>query len=114
MSVRVTGRIRTNGTFIVRHAALEGLGIAILREYLVAKHLQDGSLVRVLGNYSMNERTIHIVFQKDAYQPRRMKVFADYLARRVAEMVASAPTSFARCRHAMAKAAIRRTAGRSL
>lgn len=31
----------------------------------------------------MNERTTHIVFQKDAYQPRRMKVFADYLARRV-------------------------------
>jgi DNA-binding transcriptional LysR family regulator len=113
MSVRVTGRIRTNGTFIVRHAALEGLGIAILREYLVAKHLQDGSLVRVLGNYSMNERTIHIVFQKDAYQPRRMKVFADYLARRVAEMVAPAPASFARGRHAMTKAAIRRTAGRS-
>jgi LysR family transcriptional regulator AphB len=87
VSVRVTGRIRTNGTLIVRSATLDGLGIAVLREYLVAAYLQDGSLVRVLDNYTMEERKIHIVYQKDAYQPRRTKVFADFLARRVGEML---------------------------
>lgn len=91
VSVRVTGRIRTNGTLIVRSAALDALGIAVLREYLVAAHLQDGALVRVLENYTMEERKIHIVYQKDAYQPRRIKVFADFLARRVGEMVNPGP-----------------------
>lgn len=87
VSVRASGRLRTNGTLIVRHAALEGLGIAILREYLVTRYLEEGSLVRVLGDYGMKQRTIHIVSQKDAYQPRRMKIFADFLAHRVSEMV---------------------------
>ena len=83
MTVRVAGTLRTNGTLILRHAALVGLGIAVMREYLVSSYLLDGSLVQVLPDYGMDEKTIYLVYQKDSYQPLRMKLFAEHLANRV-------------------------------
>lgn len=85
-TVRVTGSLRTNGTLIIRHAAIEGLGIAMLREYLVARELEQGTLVRVLESYAMEDRKIYMVYQKDSYQPTRMKIFADHLTRRMKDI----------------------------
>lgn len=90
-TVRVSGAMRTNGTLIIRHAALEGLGIAVLREYLVSDYLQSGALVRVLDDYEMDKRTIYLVYQKNLYQPLRVKMFADFLAARLAERSSMAP-----------------------
>lgn len=84
-SVRVRGTLRTNGTLIIRRAAVEGLGIAVLREYLITGHLKEGSLVRVLEDYEMDKRTVYLVYQKDLYQPLRVKTFADHLMARMAE-----------------------------
>jgi DNA-binding transcriptional LysR family regulator len=91
ISVRVTGSLRTNGTLIIRRAALDGLGIAVLREYLVADDLRDGLLVRVLEDYEMDKRTVYLVYQKDAYQPLRVRTFADYLIARLAQMGKASP-----------------------
>jgi DNA-binding transcriptional LysR family regulator len=90
-TVRVTGTLRTNGTLIVRHAALVGLGIAVIREYLVATHLQDGSLIRVLPDYAMDEKTIYLVYQKDSYQPLRIKLFAEHLTTRMQALTRHSP-----------------------
>jgi DNA-binding transcriptional LysR family regulator len=98
MTVRVSGTIRTNGTLIVRHAVMEGLGIGILREYLVLDRLKEGSLVRVLTEYGLDERTIYLVYQRDGYQPVRMKIFADYLAERVSTMAKRAAADKPRTR----------------
>ena len=84
-TVRVSGTLRTNGTLIIRRAALEGLGIAILREYLVTDDLKAGSLVRVLDDYQMDKRTVYLVYQKNLYQPLRVKIFMDYLTARMDE-----------------------------
>ena len=92
-SVRVSGRLRTNGTLIVRHAAVEGLGIAVLREYLVAGQLRDGSLVRVLPEYAADERQIYLLYQKDSYRPMRIKAFSAYLTQRFAEIAEMSNTS---------------------
>jgi DNA-binding transcriptional LysR family regulator len=84
--IRVSGTLRTNSTQIVRQAVTEGLGIAMLREYLVAENLKDGSLVRVLDDYALDERTIYLVYQKDSYRPVRMKIFAEHVTKRMAEV----------------------------
>ena len=90
-SVRVTGSLRTNGTLIMRQAALDGLGIVILREYLVAEHIQNGLLVRVLDDYEMDKRTVYLVYQKDSYQPLRVKTFANHIRTRLAQIGAASP-----------------------
>ena len=84
-TVRVAGSVRTNGTLIIRRAALNALGIAVLREYLVLDYLKAGALVRVLPDYEMDKRTVYLVYQKDLYQPLRVKTFAEFLAKRMAE-----------------------------
>jgi DNA-binding transcriptional LysR family regulator len=84
-TVRVSGTLRTNGTLIIRRAAIEGLGIAVLREYLVSDDLRKGSLVRVLEDYEMDKRTVYLVYQKNLYQPLRIKIFMDHLTARMAE-----------------------------
>lgn len=90
-TIRVSGTMRTNGTAIIRHAAVEGLGIAVLREYLVSDYLKSGQLVRVLDEYEMDKRTVYLVYQKNLYQPLRVKIFADHLAARIAQLSSMAP-----------------------
>lgn len=87
-TVRVTGTLRANSSLIVRDAALKGLGIAILREYLVIDDLNDGGLVKVLDGYTIDERTLYVVYQRDRYQPIRVKLFIDYLSERMKTLLA--------------------------
>lgn len=82
-AIRVTGTLRANSSLVVRDAALKGLGIAILREYLVIGDLNDGALVKVLDEYAIDERTLYVVYQKDRYRPIRVKLFVDYLTERM-------------------------------
>lgn len=81
--MRISGTLRANSSIVVRHAALSGLGIAILREYLVADSLNDGTLVRVLEDHAIDERTLYVVYQKDRYQPARVRLFIDYFTGRM-------------------------------
>ncbi len=68
-----------NSSSIVRHLAIKGQGIAILREYLVREQLNDGTLVRVLGDYAIDERKLYVVYQKDRYRPMRTRIFVTHL-----------------------------------
>ncbi|MGE5539319.1 MAG: LysR family transcriptional regulator [Gemmatimonas sp.] len=83
MSVRVSGSLRTNSASVVRHAALRGLGIALLRRDLVAHHLADGSLEEVLRGHRAPAKTFYVVYQKDVQQPQRIRLFVDFLTRRM-------------------------------
>jgi LysR family transcriptional regulator, transcriptional activator for dmlA len=51
-SVKVTGRVRSNHSDIVRGWALDGYGIVLLASWDVAEHIRSGRLVRVLPNFS--------------------------------------------------------------
>lgn len=86
-TVRVSGSLRANSSIVVRHAALRGLGIAMLSKYLVAEDLRRGDLVAVLPRYATNERMLYVIYQKDHYRPQRMKIFIDYLASRLKHIV---------------------------
>ena len=84
-NIVVSGAPRANSSALIRQAALKGLGIAMLREYLVRDNLKDGSLVRVLEEYDIDERKLYMVYQKDRYQPMRMRIFIKYLFSRLKE-----------------------------
>jgi Transcriptional regulator len=87
-NILVSGSPRANSSAIIRQAALKGLGIAMLREYLVLDSLKDGTLVRVLEEYDIDERKLFVVYQKDRYQPMRMRIFIKYLFGRLKEFSA--------------------------
>jgi DNA-binding transcriptional LysR family regulator len=81
----VSGSPRANSSAVVREATLKGLGIAMLREYLVRERLKDGSLARILEGYEIEERKLYVVYQRDRYQPMRMRIFIKYLFGRLKE-----------------------------
>jgi DNA-binding transcriptional LysR family regulator len=81
--IRVSGTPRANTSTLVRHAALKGLGVAILREYLVFDDLREGTLVRLLDGYDLDKRALYIVRPKDRQPPARVRLFIDYLSDRM-------------------------------
>lgn len=86
-TLRLHGSPTANSSTMIRQAALTGLGIAMVRRYLVTKSLEDGSLTAVLENFTVGADKLYVVYQKDRYQPVRMKLFVDYLAARVREFL---------------------------
>jgi DNA-binding transcriptional LysR family regulator len=82
-SARVTGTPQVNSSTVIREAAVKGLGIAMLREYLVVDHLKSGALVRILRDHSVAARMLCIVYQKDRYLPLCTRKFIDFLTRRI-------------------------------
>ena len=78
-TVRVSGTPRTNSTVLVCRAALDGLGIALLREDLVAEALSNGRLVTVLPGYTIKPKKFYVLYQKDRQPPLRMKLFIEFL-----------------------------------
>ncbi|HEY4134078.1 MAG TPA: LysR family transcriptional regulator [Alphaproteobacteria bacterium] len=89
--VRVSGAPRANSSFVIRDAALAGLGIAILRKYLILDDIAGGALVPVLADHVIDERTLYVIYQKDRRLPLRMKVFIEYLSKRVRDYLAGGP-----------------------
>lgn len=80
-TMRVSGTPRANNSFVIRDAALADLGVAILREYLIHDDIAAGRLVPVLTDHVIDERTLHMIYQKDRRLPLRMRVFIDYLSK---------------------------------
>ncbi len=77
--VHVSGTLRTNTSAVVHHAALRGVGIAILRQYLVAEDIKRGRLKQILSKFELDKRALYALYPKDHHMPMRMQVFLDYL-----------------------------------
>jgi DNA-binding transcriptional LysR family regulator len=80
--VRVAGTLHTNSAALVRHAAMRGLGVALLRRDLVAQHLAEGTLEEVLPGYRAPAKKFYVIYQKDVQQPQRMRLFVQFLLNR--------------------------------
>jgi len=62
LNVRVQGRTVFNAVTMMRHAALEGLGLAYLPEDMVEAAIQKGRLVRVLADWCPPRPGYHLYY----------------------------------------------------
>jgi DNA-binding transcriptional LysR family regulator len=90
VTVHVSGTFRSSSNSVIRHAALRGVGLALVGEYVVEADIKAGRLTRVLDGYTLPERMLHVLYQKDRYQPLRARLFINYLAKSVKEREAVA------------------------
>ena len=81
--VQVKGRIRTNNGNAVRTLLLEGAGISALSDFLVAKDLNKGRLIRLLPDYHIADAGIYAVHQSHHLQQAKVRKFIDYLAEKL-------------------------------
>jgi DNA-binding transcriptional LysR family regulator len=79
--VRVGGRLRSDDGEILRHAALEGLGILRIARSRVADDLRTGTLQPILEDYDAgSEAAIWAVYPSNRYLLPKLRVFLEFLS----------------------------------
>jgi DNA-binding transcriptional LysR family regulator len=76
--VEVRGRFASNELVALRDAALSGIGIARLPEWLIREHVEGGALVRVMPRWRSAGRTYYLVMPAGRL-PARLRALADAL-----------------------------------
>jgi DNA-binding transcriptional LysR family regulator len=81
--VAVRGVVSTNSHEAVRNAALNGLGIALLPEYLVVDDLRAGRLEQVLPAYGSETAPAYVVYPSRHHLALRTRTVIDFLIEEV-------------------------------
>lgn len=80
-TVRISGRLRSNSSEFLRHAALDGQGVLRISEARVAEDIEQGGLVRILPDYDATANAaIWAVYPTAKHVPPRLRVLIDFLA----------------------------------
>lgn len=85
--VPLKGNFDASSADAIRHAALAGLGVARLPEYLVGGDLRAGRLARILPDYASEDTDIVAMYADRRHLLPRVRVFVDFLV----ETFASGP-----------------------
>ncbi len=79
VALRVRGALRSNLGEALKHAALQGHGLAIHPTYMVADDLATGRLVKVLPKSPPTGLDIYVIYPARHNLPRRVRAFLDFL-----------------------------------
>jgi DNA-binding transcriptional LysR family regulator len=82
VEVRVEPVLRAGNVEALRHAALTGLGIALLATFVAGKDLAAGGLVPLLPGWRPAESAVFLVYPNAPFVPRKVRALADFLAER--------------------------------
>lgn len=87
-AVRVSGPLVTDDAYSLVQAAVAGIGIALVSDWLAAPELGNGKLVAVLPDWTIDSQDgVHIVHASANLVPAKTRAFADWLAARMASPV---------------------------
>jgi len=85
--VRVGGRFSTNNMQVLLHAAVCGLGVALLPTAIAAPDVKAGRLQRVLPQYRRAGANLNIVVPSRVQVPAAVSVFTDFAADKLRKMM---------------------------
>lgn len=76
-------RVHSNDATDACNAAIWGLGIIRLPDFIVDEHLKSGTLVEILEDYQGDPFPIHIIYMKQGLLPLKVRAFIDWIAPRL-------------------------------
>jgi DNA-binding transcriptional LysR family regulator len=79
----VHGPLRANNGELIRDAAVAGLGIVRLPDFIVADALNDGQLVTVLEEFLPSAATVYAVYPQHRQSSVTIRVFVEFLRERL-------------------------------
>ena len=79
LAVSPGGTFRTNVADAMVKATQEGMGISLLPFFSVSQSLQDGSLVRLLADYRLRERSIFAVYPSRRFLDAKVRTWVEFL-----------------------------------
>jgi DNA-binding transcriptional LysR family regulator len=81
-TVNVTGQLTVNNGPALLRAALGGIGIVMLPDYLVTEDLAAGRLVRLLTEYDLPTAPLQLIYLPDRQMTPKMTSFVDFIVSR--------------------------------
>lgn len=88
--VPVRGWLVISNALSLRRAALDGLGIALLADWLVGQDIRNGTLVDLFPEHEVTatgfEAGIWALYPSKAYLPHRVRLMIDFIRQRVTEV----------------------------
>ncbi|PSW18126.1 LysR family transcriptional regulator [Photobacterium sanctipauli] len=88
VSIDLPYRLRVNTISMSLAACLDGLGIAVLPEFICREHFATGRLVRLLPDWEMPLVPVSLVYPQRKLIPKRLRLLVDYLVERFAQRAA--------------------------
>ncbi len=82
-------RLASGNSGVLLDAAVHGVGIALLPNHLCRRHLQLGTLVEVLPEWSTPTDTVHLVFTTRRGLRPSVRVLVDWLVAQVSVLLAN-------------------------
>ncbi len=81
--VEVDGPLCANNGDVLREAAIGGMGIVSLPDFIVAEDLAAGHLRAVLSSYETRPLPLSALWPSRQFVPAKVRVFVDYLAEKL-------------------------------
>jgi DNA-binding transcriptional LysR family regulator len=78
-TLNVSGRMRVNNGELLREAAIAGLGITYLPNFIVAEALADGRLVPLLEDFAPQPLTLSAVYPQHRQSSRPVQALIEFL-----------------------------------
>jgi DNA-binding transcriptional LysR family regulator len=82
-SVAVQGEFEANNAYVTLHAALGGMGIAVMPLYYARQFVETGVAEIVLDDFTLAPTPAHAVWPSGSRIPTRVRRFIDFLAQRL-------------------------------
>jgi len=79
MQVKVTGQLICNGAYQMVNGAMDGVGLAFVPDDLIANHVVEGRLVRVMEDWCPTFPGLHIFYASRRETSRAMAVIIEAL-----------------------------------
>ncbi|NRF28790.1 LysR family transcriptional regulator [Vibrio coralliilyticus] len=73
------GRFQASTLDVVRSACSSGLGITLMPDAMLKKYIEDGSLTRVLEDWSANPRDIYMLYNHKDHLPEKVRLLIDFV-----------------------------------
>lgn len=84
LRVAISPRLRSNNHWVLRDAALAGLGVAFCAELAAGPEVAAGRLVRLFPEFGAPEIPVHAVFPSQRFLAPKVRACVDFLAARLA------------------------------
>jgi len=77
--VNVKPRVLVDDFLILKQMVLEGLGLAIIPDYMCEHEVEDGKLLLVLPNWGMPDVDVYALYPKHRLNLPKVKVFVEFI-----------------------------------
>lgn len=78
-ALRLRAALSFNTAFVLHSAALAGGGLAVLPDYMVARDVAAGRLLRLLPQWALPDGGIHAIYPGPREPPRKVRLLIDAL-----------------------------------